>query len=697
MGILKTLTVNGVQYSVTPIVPADSVTLLASAWVGEGDMCSQVVEVPGVTAHTKVDLQPTAEQLAEFHYKVLAFVAENDNGVITVYSIGDKPTGDHTIQITKTEVEGTGRIRGNTVDTTTPRPDWNQTDPTKADYILNKPDDGPAIVCEENRSIITLNDASDRLLKGLTLYGKTTRLSTTGKNLFGGDLLADKLVEVASATKDETAGTVRYAAASASSKQIFKAPDQTKRYTVILYGKNTTNTTPRVNLSWYYSDGTSDVFNFKMQGTLSYCVATSSASKQVVALYGYNSSGSVILHYDKCGIFEGVATVNDFEPYTGGEASPSVNYPQDMVHSGVSGEINTGVTGKNLFDPSFFTKNGFTETDGVYSGTTSYLYYAGINNKVDRVSLECKENTRYTFSCKSKSPNSNGSAVYLYVNFVYKDGTTSALSIKNTEEASNIHTTTSGKTLSHIMCSYGTANTADFWNVQLEEGTAATTFEPYNGQTLTASTPNGLPGIPVTSGGNYTDENGQQWVCDEIDFARGVRITRLAELVFDGVSNNRRIYSTDPTQLEAAKTSIYAYINYAYILPNAKSNSKILSNYSGVNLTSAISISRTKAYLGLPEGQELTTSQVVAAFNTKLKELYDGGAPVCVLYQRTTPIETALTAEELAAYAAMHTNKPNTTVYNDAGAGMKLQYVADTKLYIDNKFNELATALVNNT
>lgn len=139
MGILKTLTINGTTYNVTPVVPASSVTLLASAWVGDGDSYSQVVEIPEVTAHTKVDLQPTSDQLAEFHYKVLSFVAENNGGVVTVYAIGDKPTGDHTIQITKTEVQGTGKIRGNTVGTTMPRPDWNQTDPTKADYIKNKP------------------------------------------------------------------------------------------------------------------------------------------------------------------------------------------------------------------------------------------------------------------------------------------------------------------------------------------------------------------------------------------------------------------------------------------------------------------------------------------------------------------------------------------------------------------------------
>ncbi len=32
------------------------------------------------------------------------------------------------------------KIRGNTVGTTTPRPDWNQTNPKRADYIKNKPD-----------------------------------------------------------------------------------------------------------------------------------------------------------------------------------------------------------------------------------------------------------------------------------------------------------------------------------------------------------------------------------------------------------------------------------------------------------------------------------------------------------------------------------------------------------------------------
>ena len=52
-------------------------------------------------------------------------------------------------------------------------------------------------------------------------------------------------------------------------------------------------------------------------------------------------------------------------------------------------------------------------------------------------------------------------------------------------------------------------------------------------QTITLQTPNGLPGIPVTSGGNYTDPTGRQWVCDEVDLERGVRVQRVDKTSFD--------------------------------------------------------------------------------------------------------------------------------------------------------------------
>ena len=66
-------------------------------------------------------------------------------------------------------------------------------------------------------------------------------------------------------------------------------------------------------------------------------------------------------------------------------------------------------------------------------------------------------------------------------------------------------------------------------------GSVAVTLSDGNGktQTLTLPTPNGLPGIPVTSGGNYTDPTGRQWVCDEVDLERGVRVHRVDKTSFD--------------------------------------------------------------------------------------------------------------------------------------------------------------------
>ena len=57
-----------------------------------------------ITPTSKVDLQLNAEQITAFYEKSLAFVTENDNGVITVYCIGQKPENDYTIQATVSEV-----------------------------------------------------------------------------------------------------------------------------------------------------------------------------------------------------------------------------------------------------------------------------------------------------------------------------------------------------------------------------------------------------------------------------------------------------------------------------------------------------------------------------------------------------------------------------------------------------------------
>ena len=80
------------------------VTLLSDGWEGEASPYSQVVTIDGVTPYSQVDLKPSVEQLAIFHNKDLAFVTENEDGVVTVYALGDKPSNDYVIQVSITEV-----------------------------------------------------------------------------------------------------------------------------------------------------------------------------------------------------------------------------------------------------------------------------------------------------------------------------------------------------------------------------------------------------------------------------------------------------------------------------------------------------------------------------------------------------------------------------------------------------------------
>lgn len=104
--------------------------------------------------------------------------------------------------------------------------------------------------------------------------------------------------------------------------------------------------------------------------------------------------------------------------------------------------------------------------------------------------------------------------------------------------------------------------------VQVELGTTATEYEPYREQLLTLPTPNGLPGIPVTSGGNYTDENGQQWVCDEVDFGKSVKVQRVDKAAFDStktlVEQNAILVTPIETPLTPAEIAAYkALTTYA--------------------------------------------------------------------------------------------------------------------------------------
>lgn len=73
-------------------------------------------------------------------------------------------------------------------------------------------------------------------------------------------------------------------------------------------------------------------------------------------------------------------------------------------------------------------------------------------------------------------------------------------------------------------------------------------------QTIALQTPNGLPGIPVTSGGNYTDPSGQRWVCDEVDLERGVKVQRVDKATFDSTKTLVEQNAILPTPIETPLT-----------------------------------------------------------------------------------------------------------------------------------------------
>ena len=61
-----------------------------------------------ITENSKVDLLITSEQMVVFYEKDLAFVTENEDGVVTVYCVGNIPENDYKIQAMVTEVVVSG-------------------------------------------------------------------------------------------------------------------------------------------------------------------------------------------------------------------------------------------------------------------------------------------------------------------------------------------------------------------------------------------------------------------------------------------------------------------------------------------------------------------------------------------------------------------------------------------------------------
>lgn len=90
---------------VTPLLPRiATITLVADAWEGSANPWSQVVTVNGVSVNSKVDLQPTAQQIVALSDAEISLMISNESGTVTAWAIGNKPTVDYTMQVLITEV-----------------------------------------------------------------------------------------------------------------------------------------------------------------------------------------------------------------------------------------------------------------------------------------------------------------------------------------------------------------------------------------------------------------------------------------------------------------------------------------------------------------------------------------------------------------------------------------------------------------
>ena len=196
-------------------------------------------------------------------------------------------------------------------------------------------------------------------------------------------------------------------------------------------------------------------------------------------------------------------------------------------------------------------------------------------------------------------------------------------------------------------------------NVCLTWNASSPDYEPYREQLLTLPTPTGLPGIPVTSGGNYTDSTGRQWVCDEVDLTRGVRVQRVNAVDLSTCK------ITGTTELAVTK-------RLSIMLPIRGRDYKTEALCNKLRFFVSFTQDSPHFYV------DTANAQVFIPIGAKNPE----EGEYILFYALATPIETPLTPDEIAAYKALTTYGPDTVVQAGDGAGVKLEYQRDVNIAI---------------
>lgn len=334
------------------------------------------------------------------------------------------------------------------------------------------------------------------------------------------------------------------------------------------------------------------------------------------------------------------------------DGTPTPDAPVPIVSAGDGGSVAVKVTGKNLLNPSLFQKNkyqSFNAETGYYGIDNSDQYWiTGLQ--------PCLPSTAYHFNAAPE-----GGCFY--------------------DEKKNpigpIGFDFSFKT--PVKCAYYCVNfsthSAEYGSQVIATVSKPATYSPYREQLLTLPTPTGLPGIPVTSGGNYTDQQGQQWVCDEVDLERGVKVQRVKVLDIDSTLPNGSIRSywyaarfisdssLDNTQAQAYKAIMCQKFPAVSQLNETKYDYPVVAPY------------------GHADTVELRFRAPEALYAT-IKDFQQTIVGTKVYYPLATPIETPLTPAEIAAYKALTAYGPYTVVQSGDGAGIRLEYQRDVNIAI---------------
>lgn len=327
------------------------------------------------------------------------------------------------------------------------------------------------------------------------------------------------------------------------------------------------------------------------------------------------------------------------------DGTPTPDAPVPIVSAGDGGSVAVKVTGKNLLNPSLFQNNKYQS----FNVETGYYEIDSANNYWITGIQPCLPSTTYHFN-------------------VYTEGGCFYDEKKNVIGIAGFEFTVK----TPAKCAYYCVN---FSSVRLPYGSPViatvsepATYSPYREQLLTLPTPNGLPGIPVTSGGNYTDSTGQQWVCDEVDLTRGVRVQRVNAVDLSTCK------ITGTTELAVTK-------RLSILLPIRGRDYKTEALCNKLQFLVSFSNDTPHFYV------DTSNAQVFIPIGAKNPE----EGEYILLYALATPIETPLTPDEIAAYKAFVTYGPDTVVQAGDGAGIKLDYQRDVNLVVKNLEDAIAS------